>query len=140
MRLKFGKPDPAGSKAKKTDNASVEVSATAKCGHLVVSTCLAKHAATAAQHLTLKDCKPCRALRVEAEKQAAIERKRSGAKHPRLPHGSAFAATYDAENVRWTGTLTIEEQTFEASARGVFPLMAKLDAQYRRKLRTPSEQ
>jgi hypothetical protein len=52
-----------------------------------------------------------------------------------LPHGSAFAVSYDAQAVRWSGTLTVTTpeggKVFEGEAGAVFKLLSALDAQYR---------
>ncbi len=54
----------------------------------------------------------------------------------RLPHGSAFVVSYDAEMVLWSGRLTVpvegQIQSFEASAFAVVTLMYKLDKLYRK--------
>jgi hypothetical protein len=53
----------------------------------------------------------------------------------RLPHGSAFAVSYEARGVKWFGTLTDTTpaggQAFEGAAGGVFRLPGQLDGQYR---------
>jgi hypothetical protein len=54
---------------------------------------------------------------------------------PRLPDGSRFEASYDAAEVLWTGTLTIEGVTFTEKRHSVFTLMHQLDVQYRKFLK-----
>ncbi len=50
----------------------------------------------------------------------------------RLPDQSAFFVRYDATAVRWTGSLIVPGcKPFEGTATGVFPLLKKLDRQYR---------
>jgi hypothetical protein len=67
------------------------------------------------------------------EKQRYYSANKEGAQ--RLPHGSAFQSSYDAEKQQWTGTLTIDGRVFSATVSGVFNLMRDLDAQYRQFLR-----
>lgn len=56
----------------------------------------------------------------------------------RLPDGSRFDVQWDAVKEHWTGTLVVPGDLtpcgtiFSARARGVFPLLAKLDKLYRK--------
>lgn len=54
----------------------------------------------------------------------------------RLPHASAFALSYDAEKVLWTGTLHIggTSNSFTAKKSGLLPLCRLLDKMYRESL------
>ena len=69
------------------------------------------------------------------------------AKTGRLPDGAKFSVVYDAKAQRWSGTLEIPDAgligelaatgeaasgVFRASASGVFRLLSKLDADYRK--------
>lgn len=73
-----------------------------------------------------KPPKPPKKPRSPAARDAATDTK------GRLPDGSEFNVRYDAATMTWTGTLTIApEQTFTASASGVFKRLAKLDDAYR---------
>jgi hypothetical protein len=88
--------------------------------------------------------------REAAEQEAARKRREEkAARQPRpkprlgrLPHGSTFHVVYDAEAVKWSGTLTVPQggiynasvTTGEDSA--VFALLMKLDRAYRK---LPSE-
>lgn len=50
----------------------------------------------------------------------------------RLPHGSRFEVTYDAEAVQWSGTFTVPGYgQFGGRAGGVFGLLSKLDIFFR---------
>jgi hypothetical protein len=53
----------------------------------------------------------------------------------RLPDGSEFRVTYDAQAERWSGTLTVTTpgggKAFEGEAGAVFRLLGRLDRQYR---------
>ena len=53
----------------------------------------------------------------------------------RLPDGSEFRVTYDAQAERWSGTLTVTTpgggKAFEGEAGAVFRLLGLLDRQYR---------
>ena len=98
--------------------------------------------------------RPCPACRQKAhaeltarEQAAAAERRKArGGPTPRrekaarpaverLPDGSAFHVTYDAQTAKWVGTLTVTTpgggQVFEGEAGGVFRLLTALDRQYR---------
>jgi hypothetical protein len=53
-----------------------------------------------------------------------------------LPDGSHFEMHYDATKSQWTGILTVpkpggEPAKFTGSGSGLFPLLIKLDRQYR---------
>ncbi len=98
--------------------------------------------------------RPCPACRQQAhaeltarEQAAAAERRKArGGPTPRkekaarpvverLPHGSAFAVSYDAQDVKWSGILTVPAgggpKVFEGQESAVFRLLSVLDAQYR---------
>lgn len=53
----------------------------------------------------------------------------------RLPHGSRYDVTYDAERKLWVGTLSIpvpgDTYIATGSKGGVFPLLRMLDQKYR---------
>lgn len=78
----------------------------------------------------VKKPKPSRAERL-GDKQT---------KQGRLPHWSAFHAVYDENIGRWEGTLSMtlggEEVVFRADSSGVWKLMSKLDALYRKHLQS----
>ena len=98
-----------------------------------------------------RDCKACREKkRLEQEQAAALRRAekekkkalaqqaRSKGRHEggRLPDGSHFEMHYDATKSQWTGILTVpkpggEPAKFTGSGSGLFPLLIKLDRQYR---------
>lgn len=50
---------------------------------------------------------------------------------PRLPDKAEFHAQYDAQTMKWSGTLTIGDVTVKHEVGGVFTLMRVLDAKYR---------
>jgi hypothetical protein len=50
----------------------------------------------------------------------------------RLPDKANFNLTYSAGTESWTGTLTIDQWTRTASARGVHSLMMKLGQTYKK--------
>ncbi len=114
-----------------------------KCGHTIAFDLYAKDSFRdqRRQKEALRDCSPCRQARVEAEAIALKERRATKAVtkaatfakslKPRLPDGARFAATYDATQVQWTGTLTLEGATFERSASSLNKLLHRLDDVYR---------
>jgi hypothetical protein len=114
---------------------------TFSCGHQKPLAKLAGGSCEACQQQQRAAQKKASALR--KQERAAVKREKKAAKRDaadedrsRLPGGSTFAATYDAEAVAWTGQLTIlsadgERQEFFATASAVFKLMAKLDGLYR---------
>ena len=114
-----------------------------KCGHTIVFDLYAKDSFRdqRRQKEASRDCSPCRQARMQAEAIALKERRAtkkttkaaSFAKSlkPRLPDGARFAATYDATQVQWTGTLTIDGLTFERSASSLNKLLHRLDDVYR---------
>ena len=150
VRLKF-KESPAeavaavpAAKAQKPRPPTVGTEALlVKCGHTIVFDLYAKDSFRdqRRQKEASRDCSPCRQARVQAEAIALKERRAtkkttkaaSFAKSlkPRLPDGARFAATYDATQVQWTGTLTIEGLTFERSASSLNKLLHRLDDVYR---------
>lgn len=48
----------------------------------------------------------------------------------RLPDGSSFAATYDAESQTWTGSLIVQGVEYTATCGAVFRLLDTLDGLY----------
>ena len=116
-----------------------------------------KFRAARRKNLADRPCPPCRQkahAELTAREQAqAAERKKARGGAParkaagrpvieRLPHGSAFAVSYDAQAVKWSGTLTVTKpeggKVFEGEAGGVFRLLSALDAQYRAWLAPPA--
>jgi hypothetical protein len=103
------------------------------------------------KNLTDRVCPPCRQkahaeLTAQEQAQSAERKKARGGPTPRkekaarpaverLPHGSAFEVSYDAQAMKWAGTLTVTTpeggQVFQGEAGGVFRLLTALDAQYR---------
>ena len=114
-----------------------------KCGHTIVFDLYAKDSFRdqRRQKEASRDCPPCRQARVQAETIAHKERRARKAVtkaatfakslKPRLPDGACFGATYDAAQVQWTGTLTVEGLTFERSASSLNKLLHRLDDVYR---------
>jgi hypothetical protein len=110
-----------------------------------------KFRAARRKDLAERPCPPCRQkahaeLTAREQAAAAERRKARGGPTPhkerparpaveRLPHGSAFAVSYDAQAVKWSGTLTVTTpeggKVFEGEAGGVFKLLSALDGQYR---------
>ena len=110
-----------------------------------------KFRAARRKNLAERPCPPCRQkahaeLTAREQAAAAERRKARGGPTPRkekavrpaverLPHGSAFAVSYDAQAVKWSGTLTVTTpeggKVFEGEAGGVFKLLSALDGQYR---------
>ena len=119
-----------------------------KCGHTIVFDLYAKDSFRdqRRQKEASRDCPPCRQARVQAEAIAHKERRARKAVtkaatfakslKPRLPDGARFAATYDATQVQWTGTLTIEGSTFEQRASSLNKLLHRLDDVYRAAMAT----
>jgi hypothetical protein len=111
-------------------------------------------------NLVSRVCPPCRQkahaeLTAREQAQAAERKKARGGPAPReekparpvverLPHASEFRVTYDAQAVKWSGTLTVtaEEggQVFEGEASGVFRLLSLLDGMYRQWLAARADQ
>ncbi len=100
--------------------------------------------------LVSRACPACRqkahAELTAREQAAAAERRKARGTPParkaaarpaveRLPHTSEFHVAYDAQAVKWSGTLTVTTpeggKVFEGEAGGVFRLLTALDAQYR---------
>jgi len=110
-----------------------------------------KFRAARRKNLAERPCPPCRQkahaeLTAREQAAAAERRKARGGPTPRkekavrpaverLPHGSAFAVSYDAQAVKWSGTLTVTTpeggKVFEGEAGGVFKLLSALDGQFR---------
>jgi hypothetical protein len=110
-----------------------------KCGHTIAFDLYAKDAFRDQRRAKAvkRDCPPCRQARVQAEAIALNERRAKKvvtfAKElkPRLPDGARFTATYDATQVQWTGTLTVEGATYERSGGSLNKLLHRLDDVYR---------
>lgn len=156
-------PEPKAPKAKaKVEPIRVD-KVEASCGHQVDVKVFAddKHEAQRKAQTAAKACSPCRQARHAAEMAEAAKRKAERANRPkpatkstnpkkgkkfedrtRLPHGSYFEAVFDAEKVRWKGSLTIPVEgdpptiTFYVEATAVFKLMRGLDNMYRDYLAT----
>ncbi len=113
-------------------------------------------AAERAKKLAGQPCADCKRKaqteREAAEQEAARQRREeteTPAKQPRrekprphiarLPHGATFHVVYDAEALRWSGTLTIpapgsgifKESVVSADDGAVFALLQRLDRKYR---------
>jgi len=74
----------------------------------------------------------------EAQAAAKIARAARGERfkvppweRPRLPHGARFELDYDAEAIRWSGTLTAGGITVAGDSGSVMNLMSALDEKYR---------
>ena len=114
-----------------------------KCGHIIVFDLYTNDSFRdqRRQKEAARDCPPCRQARVQAEVIALKERRATKVAtkaatfakslKPRLPDGARFVATYDATQVQWTGTLTVEGLTFERRASSLNKLMHRLDDVYR---------
>lgn len=118
-----------------------------KCGHTIVFDLYANDSFRdqRRQKEASRDCPPCRQARVQTEAIAlkehrarkavtkAVTKAATFAKSlkPRLPDGARFGATYDATQVQWTGTLTVDGLTFERSASSLNKLLHRLDDVYR---------
>ena len=118
-----------------------------KCGHTIAFDLYANDSFRdqRRQKDASRDCPPCRQAHVQAEVLAHKERRATKAAtkavikaatfgkslKPRLPDGARFAATYDATQVQWAGTLTVEGLTFERSASSLNKLLHRLDDVYR---------
>lgn len=110
-----------------------------KCGHTIAFDLFAKDAFRDQRRTkaVTRDCPACRQARVQADMAAAKERRAKKTKtfaqslKPRLPDGARFVATYDATQVQWTGSLTIDGMPFERSASSLNKLLHKLDDMYR---------
>lgn len=98
------------------------------------------------EKIRTRDCADCRKAR--SEKEAAEGKARREARQAihrqrnkgRLPHASTFHMVYDAEAVRWIGTLTVNGVTVERSAGSLNKTIDCLDNAYRRALNTPTMQ
>ena len=96
-----------------------------------------------------RPCSTCRRdehdSRTFRDWQKAGEKRRKNppqARH-RLPDGSTFFVTYNAESESWTGTLTVTGEnghTLTAMSRGVFGLLSILDSKYRQWLHTKQQE
>lgn len=110
-----------------------------KCGHTIVFDLFAKEGYRDQRRTkaVTRDCPACRQARAQADMAAAKERRVKKAKtfaqslKPRLPDGARFVATYDATQVEWTGSLTIDGVPFERRASSLNKLLHKLDDMYR---------
>jgi hypothetical protein len=144
-------PKPTSAPAKP---AAEVAKATAACGHEVdVGPCKPAFIAQRAKQLAGQPCSDCKQKaqqeRETAEREAARKRREEKASEPRrekprphiarLPHGATFHLRYDAEAVRWSGTLTIpapgsgifKESVVSADDGAVFALLQRLDRKYR---------
>ena len=141
-------PKPTPPSAKPTEAAK----ATAACGHEVdVGPCKPAFLTERLKNLTANPCPECKrkaqAEREAAEQEAArLRREEKAAREPRpkprlgrLPHGSTFHVVYDAEAIRWAGTLTIpapgsgifKESVVSADDGALFALLQQLDRKFR---------
>lgn len=110
-----------------------------KCGHTIAFELYVKDTFRDQRRAktVIRDCPACRQARVQAEAIAGKERRAKKATtfakslKPRLPDGAHFAATYDATQVQWTGTLTIEGVAFKRGASNLNKLLHRLDDDYR---------
>lgn len=67
-----------------------------------------------------------------------VAAKESGPSAGRLPDGSAFAVSFDATAVRWSGTLTVPgHPPFTADHHAVFKLLGRLDVMFRNATKPP---
>ena len=129
-----------------------DVTFTAACGHTITAVPSGKPAfqAERLKKLAGQPCPECKRKaqqeREAAEQEAARQRReekaarlpRAKPRLGRLPHGATFHVVYDAEAVKWSGTLTVPQggiynasvTTGEDSA--VFALLMKLDRLYRK--------
>jgi hypothetical protein len=147
------RPAPAGQPAKPPVVGVEKV--TCACGHEAELELYPdrqdKFRAARRKNLTDRVCPPCRQkahAELTAREQAAAAERRQARGGPtprkerparpvveRLPHGSAFAVSYDAGALKWNGKLTIPtpagEKVFAAEASAVFKLLSALDTQYR---------
>lgn len=92
------------------------------------------------ENIGKKDCPTCRQARHQKEFEDAVARRQQKrAAHGRLPHGSKFEASYDAERVLWTGAMILLIQgegcvtvvRFDAEAKAIISLLSRLDKLYR---------
>jgi hypothetical protein len=126
---------------------------TASCGHEITVEPGGKPAFQAERlkklaSLPCPDCKrKSQQEREAAEQEAARLRREEKETRPpklkprlsRLPHGATFHVVYDAEAVKWTGTLTIpaprsgifKESVVSADDGAVFGLLQRLDRKFR---------
>jgi hypothetical protein len=149
-------PKPAPAKPAEVGAAVETVTIAAVCGHTITAVPSGKAAflSERLKKLAGLPCSECK-RKAEQEREAAEQeaarkrREEKAARQPRpkprlgrLPHGSTFHVVYDAEAVKWSGTLTVPQggiynasvTTGEDSA--VFALLMKLDRAYRK---LPSE-
>ena len=140
------KPTPAPAKPAEA------LKATASCGHEVdVGPCKPAFQAERLKKLAASPCSECKRKaqqeREAAEQEAARKRRKAkAARQPRpkprlgrLPHGSTFHVVYDAEAVKWSGTLTIpppgsgifKESVVSADDGALFALLQRLDRKFR---------
>ena len=125
-----------------------------KCGHTIAFDLFAKDPFRDGrrQKAVGRDCPACRLGRVQAEVIAATAKKTAkrraaasaaqarNAARPRLPDGACITATYNAAEVRWTGSLAIVGgETYARSADSIKKLLGKLDDAYREHLKLHAE-
>jgi hypothetical protein len=147
------KPTPppvvaASQQAKPAEAAMVKAS----CGHEVdVGPCKPAFLAERLKKLAGLPCPDCK-RKAQQEREAAEQesartrREEKEAREPRprprlgrLPHGSTFHVVYDAEAVKWSGTLTVpapgsgifKESVVSADDGAVFALLQRLDRKFR---------
>lgn len=150
IRLRFSDsaPKPKQPTATTSSRAKALVVGTeklsAKCGHFTVFELFAKdpyREQRRANHQA-RDCKDCIATRVSAEQEAAEARREQRKLKDRLPDQSAFHVEFDANAVRWRGTLSTivddKPEVFTGEAPAVFRLLRKLDDAYRKRSATGS--
>jgi hypothetical protein len=148
------KPTPPPVKPAEAGAAVEEVTITAACGHTITAAPLGKPAfmAERLKKLAANPCPDCKRKaqqeREAAEQEAArLRREEKAAREPRrekprprlarLPHGSTFHVVYDAEAVKWSGTLTVpaggiyNASVTTAEDSAVFGLLMQLDRAYR---------
>jgi hypothetical protein len=127
------------------------VTFTAACGHEITAVPSGK-AAFQAVRLKKLACLPCpeckrkaQQEREAAEQEAARQRREEKEARPprpkprlsRLPHGATFHVVYDAEAVKWSGTLTVPNRgiyqgaVVTADDSALFTLLQLLDRKFR---------
>lgn len=88
------------------------------------------------------DCPACRNKAREAKEQEKAAKRtqqfqaRTTGDEGRLPEGSGFTMTYNAEKKQWFGTLRVGDRLFDSASGGVFKLLQILDRMYRDSLAT----
>lgn len=151
--IKPSKPATPNNKPDSKKIAPVMIDVKFSCGHTV-------NCKKNKKNVPEKKCPPCR-IAAEAEKMAeakakkeaiaaglpAQPTKKKGSKFTppscgRLPHGAEFHVRYDGVSQKWVGNLLIPATehapdgtfgpwTFDNDKSGVFPLLRRLDGQFR---------